>query len=124
MPDGMRGNEGNGRPYFDVTRTEPLGDGLKRYLKKSGVGWMLNHADIVESWTQLVGEGIARQTRVRGFRAGTLHVDIFSPVLKAEIEQFQADSLVSILQEANPTLGIRRVRLHLAERPAYDEEEG
>lgn len=114
--------------YYDVRRLEALKEPLKQYLKETGVGWMLKHRDLVELWIAAAGPDIAADTRVRGFRAGVLHVEVYSPARKAELEQFGGATLVRALGEAMPDVPLRRIRFHLAERPSpaqagRDEEE-
>lgn len=103
--------------FFDITRTEPMEKALGRYLKKSGVGWMLKHREIVAIWNKSVGEDISRLTQVTGFRGGVLHVDIFSAALKAEFEQFGSDTLVRTLRREMGNEVVRQVRFHLSAPP-------
>lgn len=103
--------------FFDITRTESMKKALGKYLKKSGVGWMLKHREIVDVWNKSVGEDIARLTQVTGFKGGVLHVDIFSAALKAEFEQFGSDTLVRTLRRTMGTELIRQVRFHLSAPP-------
>jgi predicted nucleic acid-binding Zn ribbon protein len=109
---------GGGRRFFDVNRIETMRAALKRYLKESGVGWMLKHRDVVAIWNEAAGEAIGAETRVRSLRGGALHVEVFSPALKAELEQFGRETILRVMQERLPEGGIRRLRFHLAERPA------
>ncbi|MHC4883691.1 MAG: DciA family protein [Planctomycetota bacterium] len=110
--------------YYDVTRIEPLKKLVKRYLKTSGVGWMLNHRDIVMLWNETVGDEIAAQTRVRSVRNGVLHIDIESSALKLELEQFYAPQLVETMRGADPNLSLQSIRFHLTriERHPKDGE--
>jgi len=111
-------DRGAGRTnYYDLKRTETLKDPLKRFLKTSGVGWMLKHQDLVAFWAEAAGDAIAADTRVRGLRGGVLHVDVYSPARKAELEQFGGATLVRVLSEHMPAASIRSIRFHLAERP-------
>ncbi|MBN1256601.1 MAG: DUF721 domain-containing protein [Planctomycetes bacterium] len=103
--------------FYDIGRIEGLDSSLKAFLKKSGVGWMLRNQDVIELWQQAAGEEIASKTRIRGCRNGTLHVDVFSPALRAEFEQFSGESLLRALQEIAPEIAVHKIKFHLAEKP-------
>jgi predicted nucleic acid-binding Zn ribbon protein len=103
------------RKYYDINRIEPLEKLVKRFLKSSGVGWMLNHRDIVMLWNETVGDDIAAQTRVRSIRNGVLHVDIESSTLRLELEQFYSAQLVESMRNSSPNLTLRSIKYHLTE---------
>jgi predicted nucleic acid-binding Zn ribbon protein len=104
----------NKSKYFDIERTEDLSSVLKRFLKSTGIGWMLKHKDVISVWNEVTGEEISSQTKVKGYRNGVLQVDVFSPVLKSELEQFYKDSLVDSIKSASPELGIRSIKFRLS----------
>jgi hypothetical protein len=104
------------KKFFDLSRTESLKDALGRYMKESGLNWMLKHKDIVTIWNETVGEEIKEKTRIKGFRNGVLQIDVFSPVLKSELEQFYKDSLVDSIKQSNPETKIRKLKFFLAEK--------
>ena len=100
--------------FFDIERTEDLSSVLKRFLKSTGIGWMLKHKEIVKVWNEVTGEEISSQTKVMGYRNGILQIDVFSPVLKSELEQFYKDSLVKSIKSVFPESGIRSIRFRLS----------
>ncbi len=104
-------------------RTEPLRGAMKRYLKASGIGWMMRHRDILDAWHQAVGPEVGAHSRVRGLRAGTLHVDVSSPALRTELEQFYADAVLEAIRATEPGRTVRRVRFHLAPADAAPARE-
>jgi predicted nucleic acid-binding Zn ribbon protein len=98
--------------FFNTGRTESLSDPLKRFLKKSGVGWMIRHADVVTHWAETVGPEIADKTRVRGLRAGVLTVDVEGAALKSELEQFYSETILKALK-TGPVKAVSEIRFRL-----------
>lgn len=112
------------KKFFDVDRIESLKTALNRYMKNSGLGWMLKHSEIVSIWNNAVGEEIAENTKVRGFRNGTLSVDVYSPALKSELEQFYKESIVETIKSSSPETQIRKIKFNLAEKSLEEKIDG
>lgn len=91
---------------------------LKEYLRRSGVGWMLDHEELILGWTSVVGEAIASQTRVTAFRDGVLQIAVYSNTLKVELEQFAKQELLRHLREVLQDVRIRDLRFQLRTRPS------
>lgn len=99
--------------YFDVNRIESMKDVIKRFMKSSGVGWMINNQEIILLWNSIVGENIAKQTKVRNIRNGVLHIDIESSSLRHELEQFQSKQIIELLKNIRPDLTLVSIKYHL-----------
>ncbi len=102
--------------FFDISRTENLKSVVGDFLKKSGLKWMLNNKNIICLWNEVVGEEIAKKTKIKGLRAGVLQVDVYSSTLKAELEQFFKESIIDSIKELDPESKVINIKFYLAEK--------
>jgi len=92
-------------------------------LRDSGVAWMLKYPDIVVQWNGVVGPEFADQTRVVGLRNNSLVVDVASPTVKAELEQFHNERILAALRTLENAQSIQRIRYRLVDRIVSIPEE-
>lgn len=78
---------------------EAIGEVLLRYLRASQLEAPLNEYRLLQSWAQVAGEMVSRQTKDLKIRNQTLHVSLRSAVLRSELSLRRAE-LVRRLNEA------------------------
>lgn len=66
-------------------RAENLTTILQRFMRESGLESPLNEYRLIESWRDVVGEGIAKRTAELYIRNQTLYVRLTTPALRANI---------------------------------------
>ena len=62
------------------------------------------------AWTEIVGEAMARRTRVVGVGQGFLQVVVASAALKHDLVTFRAETILAGLREKLPEWRLRGVR--------------
>ena len=67
------------------TKSEPIGDLLRQFLRQQGLESPLNEYRLVQGWTHVMGPIVARYTRNLVIRNQTLYVQLSSPVLRQEL---------------------------------------
>jgi predicted nucleic acid-binding Zn ribbon protein len=67
------------------TKSEPIGDLLRQFLRQQGLESPLNEYRLIEGWTHVMGPIVARYTRNLAIRNQTLYVQLSSPVLRQEL---------------------------------------
>jgi hypothetical protein len=80
---------------------------LRGYARAGG------QARLNQAWASVVGEAVARETRVSGVARGVLHVDVGSAPLLAELAGFYRATFVERLAGRFPELNIRDVKFRL-----------
>lgn len=63
----------------------PIGDVLKNILKGDAFRQKLAETKVLEQWTELVGETIAKHTKKLFVKNGKLFVQVDSPMLKSDL---------------------------------------
>jgi predicted nucleic acid-binding Zn ribbon protein len=77
-----------------------LGDALERYLEKSGLADRLAQASVVEEWSRLVGERVARVCQPESVsRDGTLFVRVASGTWMQELQLLTPEILERLRAE-------------------------
>ena len=87
---------------------------LGEVLEKHGVGKQIERIGILELWPEIVGEHLARVTRVKGLDEDTLFVEVRSSSWLMELSMMKDD----FLERVNGRLGeapIERIVFVLAE---------
>ena len=107
---------------YDGKRVSSMKEALKEYLSESGLGWMMKHQEVVELWQQAAGKEIGEKTRIVSYTNGCLSIEVFSPTLKAEMENYHASELLEAMQAAVPEMRLRKLRFRLA--PKEEEKTG
>ena len=67
------------------TKSEPIGDLLRQFLRQQGLESPLNEYRLIQGWTHVMGPIVARYTRNLAIRNQTLYVQLSSPVLRQEL---------------------------------------
>ncbi len=89
-------------------RSKPvaIGEALKEYLARSGMGGLQYASKLASGWTKLVGSGIAAHSRPREIKGGRLTVIVDSSVWMNQLHLLSPD----IIEKLNRGLGAETVR--------------
>ena len=66
-------------------KTESIGDLVRQYLRQEGLETPLNEVRMVEAWTEVMGQAVARYTGDVFVKNQVLYVRLESPALKANL---------------------------------------
>lgn len=66
-------------------KTESIGDLVRQYLRQEGLETPLNEVRMVEAWTEVMGQAVARYTGDVFVKNQMLYVRLKSPALKANL---------------------------------------
>jgi len=100
--------------YFDPrTKPKAMRDVLAAYLETSGLARLLSHPELYVALREAVGDEAAADTRVAGFRAGVLEVEVNSSVLLHQLAGFQKQQIIHALQERKTGLFVEDIRFKL-----------
>ncbi|QZE13651.1 DUF721 domain-containing protein [Halosquirtibacter laminarini] len=64
---------------------QPLGEVLKKYLKKSPLQHKLKEVEALEAWQQIMGPNIMERTQKLYMKEGVLHVKLDSSIIKHDV---------------------------------------
>ena len=71
--------------------SETIGQVLMQYLREEGLETPLNQHRLIDSWTEVMGQGIGRFTNNVFIRNQTLYVQIRSAMLKQNLMMARAN---------------------------------
>jgi predicted nucleic acid-binding Zn ribbon protein len=97
----------------DDQKAVPLGDVLKKIMKRMRRVDRGKFSGLQRSWNELVGEQIGERTRVAGFREGELTIEVESSVLMHELNSFMKHELLAALQQTDKGRDVARLRFRL-----------
>lgn len=66
-------------------KTESIGELVRQYLRQEGLETPLNEVRMVEAWTEVMGQAVARYTGDVFVKNQVLYVRLKSPALKANL---------------------------------------
>lgn len=72
------------------SNTEQIGTILHRYLREEGLETPLNQYRLINSWAEVMGQGIMNYTGERFIKGQTLYVQIRSSILKQDLMMSRA----------------------------------
>jgi predicted nucleic acid-binding Zn ribbon protein len=78
------------------TKSEPIGDLLRQFLRQQGLESPLNEYRLIQGWTHVMGPVVARYTRDLAIRNQTLYVKLSSPVLRQELHMQRRELVVRL----------------------------
>lgn len=67
------------------SKTEQIGDVVRLFMRQEGLESPYNEYRLINSWEELMGQGIARYTGEMFIKNQTLFVKILSPVIKNDL---------------------------------------
>jgi predicted nucleic acid-binding Zn ribbon protein len=88
-------------------RWQTANDVLPKLMQRLGLSERLHETEVIEAWTQIVGEFIAAHSAPISLREGVLYVRVLQPALHYELEQI---SKVAILRKLKQRFGGKTVR--------------
>lgn len=88
-------------------RWQTASDVLPKLMQRLGLSERLHENEVIEAWTQIVGEFIAAHSAPVSLRDGVLYVRVLQPALHYELEQI---SKVAILRKLKQRFGGKIVR--------------
>ena len=88
-------------------RLSVVGDLLPKLMQQLGLRERLHEAEVIEAWTQVVGEFIAAHSAPMSLREGTLFVRVLQPALHYELE---CVSKAGILRKLKQRFGAKVIR--------------
>ena len=87
-----------------------IGDAIGQYLHRLGLDRRLGRRSVAEAWAEILGPVLSGQTRLRGVQRGVLTVEVPSPVVRHDLENFRGAELLRRLQDVVPGEGIKKIR--------------
>lgn len=88
-------------------RWEGAGDVLPKIMHRLGLAERLHETEILDAWSEIVGNFIAAHSAPMSLREGVLYVRVLQPALHYELEQI---SKAQILRKLKQRFGARKVR--------------
>lgn len=67
------------------TKSEPIGDLIRQYLRQQGLESPLNEYRLIQGWSYVMSPVVARYTRDLSVRNQTLYVKLGSPAVRQEL---------------------------------------
>jgi predicted nucleic acid-binding Zn ribbon protein len=102
---------------YDAERSEPVGQVLKRWARRSGILKTSDRDRIWEAWQRLLGRDAAH-TSLDGLRNQVAYFSVDSSALLSELSSFRKPELLDGLRREVKTYFVRDVRLRLEKRRA------
>lgn len=88
-------------------RWQSAGDLLPKLIQGLGLSERLHETEVIEAWSQVVGEFIAAHSAPVALREGILYVRVLQPALHYELEQV---SKIDILRKLKQRFGGKIIR--------------
>jgi predicted nucleic acid-binding Zn ribbon protein len=98
---------------YDTSEPNPLGDVLSQLFARRGYGRVRGEGQLHALWNGIVGEELARRTRVMMLKNGVLHVGVANSALLSELASFRKGELIEQLNAADGQLKIRDLKFRL-----------
>ncbi len=98
-------------------KVEPMARVVKSYLRVSGLDRRLANLDLEMAWADVVKEMSVGRSRITSLRGGVLTVEIESPAMKFELENFSRDVIIKRLNQALVKDQIRSLKLKVGSFP-------
>jgi len=103
-------------PWQGEDRARPVGEVIRALVRRKRFYEKGRFGSLARAWTEMVGEAIARRTRLRDFTDGTLTVEVDSPALLHELNGFMKESLLAGLRGGGEGRDVNALRFRLASR--------
>lgn len=86
---------------------------LPKIMQRLGLKERLHETEVIEAWSQIVGDFIATHSAPVALREGVLYVRVLQPALHYELEQVSKIDIVRKLKRRFGTRVIRDVRFRI-----------
>jgi predicted nucleic acid-binding Zn ribbon protein len=97
---------------YDDDRAEPVGDVLKRWMRRSGILRTSERDRLWDAWQRLLGRD-APHTVLSGLKNHVLVFDVDSSALLAELNNFRKQDLLEGLRAEVKSYFVRDIRFRL-----------
>lgn len=87
-----------------------LGDGLKAFLKESGLEDKLVKTELLVNWDTVMGPAVANKTSDIQFRRGILYIQLQSSVLRQELQLHKSKIIQAMNESVNKMDLVKDVR--------------
>ncbi len=108
-------------PRRGEDRARPVGEVIRALVRRKRFHEKGRFGPLAQAWTEMVGEAIARRTRVHDFNDGTLTVEVDSPALLHELNGFMKEDLLAGLRGGRPGRDVNALRFRLPTRGLEDD---
>ncbi|GAB4139612.1 MAG: hypothetical protein Tsb009_08620 [Planctomycetaceae bacterium] len=98
-------------------KPQPLSAALSELIAKRGWGGGQAEAQLADEWKQVVGENVAKNTRVQGLSRGILNITVANAPLLSELVAFHKFDFLQQLQSLHPEWKLRDLKFRLQSRP-------
>ena len=88
-------------------------DVLPKLMQQLGLKERLHETEVIEAWTQIVGDFIAAHSAPVSLREGVLYVRVLQPALHYQFEQVSKPEILRKLKQRFGTKTIKQVRFRL-----------
>lgn len=92
---------------------DSVADLLDKWLKKNKVKQRVDPASLFGRWRDVVGEKVARRTRVVDVRSGELIVEVSSSALLNELSTYYRQEILDSLRGVEAFRSVKRIRFRL-----------
>ena len=89
------------------------GDLLPKLMQQLGLSERLQEKEVIEAWTQIVGEFIAAHSAPVSLKEGVLYVRVLQPSLHYELEQISKREILRKLKQRFGSKLIKQIRFRL-----------
>ena len=100
-----------GKPSTDAFR--PTAEVLPKIMQRLGLKERLHEAEVIDAWSQIVGEFIASHSAPVALRDGVLYVRVLQPALHYELEQVSKAGILRKLKQRFGGKIIRDIRFRI-----------
>jgi predicted nucleic acid-binding Zn ribbon protein len=107
----------------DEVTARPLGDVLKQVMRRLRRMDRGKFSGLGRAWAELVGEELAKRSRVTAWREGELTVEVDSSVLMQELNGFMKQTLLEGLQGTEKGRDVARIRFRLGTARGNQEKD-
>ncbi len=87
-----------------------LGDGIKAFLKESGLEDKLVKTELLVNWDSVMGPAVANKTSDIQFRRGILYIQLQSSVLRQELQLHKSKIIQAMNESVNKVDLVKDVR--------------
>jgi len=89
------------------------GELLPKLMQQLGLTERLHEKEVIEAWTQIVGEFIAAHSTPMSLKEGVLYVRVLQPSLHYELEQISKAEILRKLKQRFGGKLIKQIRFRL-----------
>jgi predicted nucleic acid-binding Zn ribbon protein len=100
-------------PKLRPDRWQRAGEVLPKLMQRLGLSERLHENEVIDAWSQIVGQFIATHSAPVSLREGVLYVRVLQPALHYELEQISKAAILRKLKQRFGGKTIRDVRFRV-----------